>query len=85
MRTVDGACVRRYLRFGNNAMEKLTLPIPEDHGYGAYDGKILTFERRKDFWILEGFEHDDFENAYRKHIDWFDRMQSGRLFGTISI
>lgn len=85
MRTPSGATVLRHLRFGNNSMEKLTLPIPEEHGYGAYDGKILTFERRNDTWFLEALEHDDFDAAYRKHIDWFDRMQSGRLFGTIAI
>lgn len=85
MRTPSGAVVSRSLRFGNNSMEKLTLPIPEDNGYEAYDGKILTLERRGDSWTLECFEHDDFERVYRRNVDWFDRMQSGRLFGTITI
>ncbi|AWI09764.1 hypothetical protein CKA38_11350 [Ereboglobus luteus] len=85
MRTPDGVIIQRSLRFGNNAMEKLTLPTPEQHGYGAYDGKILTFERQNDTWALEAFEHDDFKDAYGKHIDWFNEMQSGRLFGTIAI
>ncbi len=42
----------RSLRLGNNWMEKLTLPFPEDLGVGAYDGMILEFRRRRNGYRL---------------------------------
>ena len=66
-------------------MEKLTLPIPEDHGYQCYDGKILTFEIEGDEVVLEAFEHDDFFRIYGMHINSCSEMQSGRRYGTISL
>src|ERR1022692_1958661 len=56
IRTLDGEIVERTLRFGNNEMEKLTLPIPERYGYECYDGKILTFMREGNEVALEAFE-----------------------------
>jgi hypothetical protein len=83
--TTSGDIITRPLRFGNNAMEKLTLPIPEEHGYGAYDGKILIFERAGERVILECLEHEDFYRVYGKNIDSCEGMQSGRLYGTIAL
>jgi hypothetical protein len=85
IRTPTGQVVERRLRFGNNSMEKLTLPIPEDHGYQCYDGKILTFEIEGDEVVLEAFEHDDFFRIYGIHINSWSEMQSGRRYGTISL
>ena len=85
IRTPTGQVVERRLRFGNNSMEKLTLPIPEDHGYQCYDGKILTFEIEGDEVVLEAFEHDDFFRIYGMHINSCSEMQSGRRYGTISL
>ena len=52
--TVLGAVNIRYLnnvypvnmRFGNNHMDKLNLPIPEEEGPSSYDGSGLLFQRR---------------------------------------
>lgn len=85
IRTLTGDIVERRLRYGNNAMEKLTLPLPEQYGYQCYDGKILTFRTEGDEVLLETFEHDDFFKAYGTHISSCVEMQSGRRYGTISI
>ena len=45
-------------------MEKLTLPMPEDHGFGVYDGKVLVFEPKGERFWLTAVELDDFELAY---------------------
>ena len=44
--TPAGGPVTRNLRLGNNSMEKITLPIPETHGFDIYDGKILVFHKK---------------------------------------
>lgn len=85
IRTPIGTVVERSLRYGNNAMEKLTLPIPEEYGYQCYDGKILTFRVDGNEVMLEAFEHDDFFRAYGSNIDAFSEMQSGRRYGTITL
>ena len=33
------------LTFSDNGMDKITLPYPEEHNIGAYDNKILLFNR----------------------------------------
>ena len=85
IRTLDGEIVERTLRFGNNEMEKLTLPIPERYGYECYDGKILTFMREGNEVALEAFESDDFFQIYGKHLSSCSAMRSGRKYGTISL
>jgi hypothetical protein len=66
-------------------MEKLTLPIPEEHGYQCYDGKMLTFKVEGDEVALETFEFEDFFRIYGMHISSCSAMQSGRKYGTISL
>jgi hypothetical protein len=85
IRTPTGQVVERRLRYGNNSMEKLTLPIPEEYGYQCYDGKILTFELEGHEVVLEAFEYDDFFRIYGMHINSCSEMQSGRRYGTISL
>jgi HKD family nuclease len=85
IKTPTGDIIERRLRFGNNAMEKLTLPIPEQYGYECYDGKILTFRLEGQDVLLEAFEHDDFFQIYGMHISSCSEMQSGRKYGTISL
>ena len=82
IRAVNGEVIERNLRFGNNSMEKLTLPLPEQYGYGAYDGKILTFELVDDEVKLDAFEHEDFFRIYGDSINSFQEMNSGRRYGT---
>lgn len=85
IRTPTGGIIERRLRYGNNSMEKLTLPIPEQSGYQCYDGKILTFKVDGDEVVLEALEHDDFFRIYGMHISACNAMQSGRRYGTISL
>jgi len=85
IRTAAGKIVERPIRFGNNSMEKLTLPIPEQSGYECYDGKILVFKVEGDTVLLQAFEHEDFFQVYGKRIGSCRQMQSGRLFGTASL
>lgn len=82
IRTPTGEVVERRLRYGNNAMEKLTLPIPEQNGYECYDGKILTFQVEHGQVLLEALEHDDFFQIHGKRISSCSEMQSGRRYGT---
>ncbi len=84
IRTPTGIVLGRRLRYGNNAMEKLTLPIPEQNGYECYDGKILTFQVGDGEVSLEALEHDDFFQVYGKRISSCSEMQSGRRYGTVS-
>ena len=44
--------VTRVLRFGNNMMEKITLPMPDRHGLGAYDGMVVEFRKSRP-WICD--------------------------------
>jgi hypothetical protein len=85
IRTQSGGVITRRLRFGNNSMEKLTLPIPEDHGYESYDGKILTFKVGGGEVELDSLEHDDFFRIYGAYISSYEEMQSGRRYGTITL
>ncbi len=85
IRTPVGTVVERRLRYGNNAMEKLTLPMPEQNGYECYDGKILTFQVEDGAVLLEALEHDDFFQIYGKRISFCREMQSRRRYGTVSL
>ena len=85
IKTPVGEVVERRLRYGNNAMEKLTLPIPEEFGYECYDGKILTFRLVEGETALEAFEHEDFFQIYGMYINSCSQMQSGRKYGTIAL
>lgn len=85
IRTPFGEIIERRLRYGNKAMEKLTLPIPEHYGYECYDGKILTFRITEGQTALEAFEHEDFFQIYGMYISSCSQMQSGRKYGTIAL
>ena len=81
--TPSGTEVTRNLMYNDNSMEKVTLPIPETHGYGSYDGKVLVFERSNGKLILSAHEVDDFDKLYSNRIASVFSMKSGRQFGTI--
>ncbi len=85
IRTPTGDVLTRRLRHGDNDMEKLTLPVPEEYGYQSYDGKILTFVIDGDEVVLETFEPDDFFRIYRMRISSTNEMRSGRKYGTVAL
>lgn len=84
IRTPTGQVLVRSLRHGNNEMEKLTLPIPEDYGYHSYDGKILVFETVGDEIVLDAYEPEHFYRLYGRRIKFVSEMRGGRRFGSIS-
>jgi hypothetical protein len=83
IKTPAGMVFGRRLRYGNNAMEKLTLPLPEQNGYECYDGKILSFQIEDGAVLLEALEHDDFFRIYGTRLSSCSEMQSGRRYGTV--
>jgi len=83
MITAIGEPTTNNLRFGNNSMEKLSLPIPETHGFANYDGKILLFERTAGGFVLNAIEADDFDAAFGSRIANVRSMGSGRQYGVI--
>ena len=85
IRTPNGEVLARRLRHGNNDMEKLTLPIPEQYGYDSYDGRILTFAVDGNEVVLEAYEPEDFYRVYGRRISSAREMRSGRKYGTISL
>lgn len=75
--------VERNLRLGNNSMEKITLPIPETHGFDIYDGKVLVFRRSGTTFILNALEAADFEATFGDRLSTVMSMGSGRRYGHI--
>jgi HKD family nuclease len=75
--------VTRNLRLGNNSMEKITLPIPEDHGFDLYDGKVLVFARRGLGFQMSALEAADFESTFGDRLAKVMKMGSGRRYGHI--
>lgn len=72
----------RALRLGNNLMEKITLPIPERYGFGAYDGTILEFERVRGGFALTVTDSTDYLRLHGRDSDLVRfAMGSGRPFG----
>ncbi len=82
--TPSGEEVTRNLRLGNNHMEKITLPIPEDHGLDMYDGKVLLFHQEGGKYRMWALEEDDFGVAFGDRVADVRVMGSGRRFGYIN-
>lgn len=82
--TPTGESVTNNLRLGNNMMEKISLPIPETHGFDIYDGKILVFQRSDaGRFVMRALEADDFETAFGDRLAEVRAMNSGRRYGLI--
>lgn len=82
-RTPVSGPVTRNLRLGNNHMEKITLPIPETHGFDIYDGKVLVFQNEGGDFAVRALETSDFEAAFGDRIKDVRMMSSGRRYGHI--
>jgi hypothetical protein len=81
--TLVGPETTNNIRLGNNMMEKMSLPIPETHGFNVYDGKILVFERTGQSHLLQALESADFDAAFGSRIVNVHTMNSGRQYGAI--
>ncbi|MBM0169188.1 hypothetical protein [Altererythrobacter sp. C41] len=78
----NGPPLIRALRLGNNSMEKLTLPFPEEYPFGTYSGKILEFTRQPGGFSIDAYELDDFEKLLRQSPRGVTlKMGSGRTYG----
>lgn len=64
-------------------MEKITLPIPETHGFDLYDGKVLVFQRTEQGFRMSALEATDFEAAFGDRLSVVMTMGSGRRYGHI--
>ena len=82
-RTPIGDPASNNLRLGNNMMEKVSLPIPETHGFDLYDGKVLIFQKDEDGFFLIALEQDDFDRAFSMRVSEVRVMGSGRRYGRI--
>lgn len=82
--TPTGDPVTNNLRLGNNMMEKISLPIPETHGFDIYDGKVLLFQRAEGRFIMRALEADDFETSFGDRLSAVRVMNSGRRYGHIT-
>lgn len=78
-----GDPVTNNLRLGNNMMEKISLPIPETHGFDIYDGKVLVFQRSDHRFTIRALEAEDFETAFGDKLAGVKVMGSGRRYGHI--
>ncbi len=81
---------RKSVRFGNNMMDKVNLPVPGTEGPSSYDHKILLFERQASaakglprFRIRLGTKADlkKWKAAAANHVDL--TMSSGRAYGLL--
>lgn len=81
--TPSGHEVSRNLRLGNNQMEKITLPIPEEYGLDMYDGKVLLFRAEGDKYRIWALEEADFESAFGDRLKGTKIMGSGRRYGYV--
>ncbi len=81
--TETGPKVTKNYRENDNGMEKLTLPMPEDHGFGVYDGKVLVFEPKGKYFSLTAVELCDFELVFGHRLANVSNMTGGRRFGEL--
>lgn len=82
--------VGRNMRFGNNSMDKLNLPVPGTDGPATYDGSFLLFSRqaadaaRRQRFYLEQGDHKDLSRwrarAAREEVI---AMSGGREMGVL--
>ena len=79
----SGELVSRNLRLGNNMMEKISLPIPEMHGFDMYDGKVLVFFHAADRFRMRALEAADFDSSFGHRLGAVRSMASGRRYGYI--
>lgn len=78
-----GDSVTNNLRLNHNGMEKISLPMPETHGFGVYDGKVLVFERSGSEFVMNAYETIEFETLFGSRLVDVMKMSGGRRYGAI--
>ena len=79
----SGNIVSNNLRLGNNMMEKISLPMPEQHGFDMYDGKVLVFSLSNGRFRMWALEAAEFDSAFGHRLGAVRSMGSGRRYGYI--
>ena len=85
--TIEYAGNVRYdcsLRFSNNSMDVLTLPVPGVEGPDSYNRKTICFEQIgvRRFRLVLGVPHESARwKRQSKKVDGYFRMSSGRKWG----
>jgi HKD family nuclease len=73
------------LRLGNNLMEKISLPIPEECGIESYDENVILFKKIDDYYTIEiqpqGSSKANRWGAFSEKQHSGYSMRSGRRFG----
>lgn len=82
-KTDIGSKVEKNYRENDNKMEKLTLPMPEQNGFGVYDGKVLIFEPKRKSFRLTAVEAGEFESVFGHRLANVQVMNGGRRFGEL--
>ena len=78
---------RRGMRYGNNQMDKLNLPAPEEIGLKEYAGLTLLFERTSDGRFRMSAKKQEDADKWRRASDeqrTAYQLTSGRRFGVFS-
>lgn len=83
LKTLVGPLSTNNLRLNRNGMEKMSLPIPETHGIGVYDGKVLVFEPAGTSFLMRAFEAIEFETLFGHRLADIKLMNGGRRYGAI--
>jgi hypothetical protein len=81
--TVIGSPETKNYRENDNGMEKLTLPMPEQHGFDVYDGKVLVFEPDTGGFLLHAIELGEFEMIYGHRVFNVEKLSGGRRYGEL--
>ena len=79
--------VTRSLRFGNNSMDKINLPIPGQDGPASYDNRVVLFEKKdgRHFRVHVGGANEQLLwLAKSKQQGLVFEMAGGRKFGFFS-
>lgn len=77
-----------HMRFGDNSMDKLNLPIPSVEGPPSYENSVLLFERLYDgsFRLTVGTEEQEIEwKKLSTEQDTLYTLRGGRQYGTFEI
>lgn len=82
--TKTGTAVTKNYRENDNGMEKLALPMPEDHGFGVYDGKVLVFSPKGKSFVLNAVELSEFETVHGHRLANVEKMAGGRRYGELT-
>lgn len=82
--TGNGSSEMKNYRENGNGMEKLTLPMPEQHRFDVYDGKVLVFEPGSKGFLLHAIELGEFETIYGHRVFNVETLSGGRRYGELA-